>query len=374
MGRLFDTLEKKVHSVARTSTSLPHDFPDRALRDALVNPHNLRDLLQRVVPALVPCMDFSDVEEIKRSYLLDDWRRRDLDVLVRLKFRDASGNRDILICILVEHQSTTDPAMPLRLLLYTVLFWEQQWKEWEEHHERGVPLRLTPVLPVVLHTGAEAWDTNRSLADLFDIPDALRVSVPTWQTWMCDLVGFQTEELLASDQAWWQALAVLRAEGENASQFLEVLRRSLQGLESLGGQDAQRWQQLLKLVLYWALYRRPSRERDRVVEVVRASQSSVLFQKEIEEMAQQVEMNREQELVLQLTRQLEPQIEARVEARIEAQIELRTSRTLLRKLLVERFQTLPEEVTRQIDNATIEALKAAFPQVLHIQSPAELKL
>src|SRR5947208_181544 len=94
--------EGRTDLVARIQISLPHDFPDRAVREALVNPQNLRDLLQRVIPALAGRMNFSHVEEVKRSYLLDDWRRRDLDVLVRLTFRDGDQDRDIVICILVE--------------------------------------------------------------------------------------------------------------------------------------------------------------------------------------------------------------------------------------------------------------------------------
>jgi hypothetical protein len=45
--------------------------------------------------------------------------------------------------------------MPLRSLLYAVLYWEQEWRRWEASHPRGEPLRLTPVLPIVFHTGGE---------------------------------------------------------------------------------------------------------------------------------------------------------------------------------------------------------------------------
>ena len=195
--------------MAPTRSELPHDFPDRAVRDAVVEPHNLRDLLQRVLPVLVEHLDFSSVEEVPRTFLLDDWRRREADVLLRLRFRDQAWGRELLVCLLLEHQSTADPAMPLRLLLYAVLFWEQQWKEWQEEHERGVPLRLTPVLPLVLHTGAEPWDSNRRFADLFDVPAALVAYIPQWHTSLCDLVELPLEELLGGDEALWNALAVV---------------------------------------------------------------------------------------------------------------------------------------------------------------------
>jgi hypothetical protein len=38
-------------------------------------------------------------------------------VLVRLPYRDADGVHELLVCVLVKHQSDPDQAMPLRLLV-----------------------------------------------------------------------------------------------------------------------------------------------------------------------------------------------------------------------------------------------------------------
>src|SRR5262249_50113865 len=149
------------------------------IREALLHPRNLRALVRAQAPALADRLAYDQLEVVPPAYLLDDWRKRERDVLVRLPFLDTSG-RALLVCILIEHQSTTDPAMPLRLLLYAVLYWEQEWRAWETHHERGQPLRLTPVLPLVLHTGAQRWDTSRQLAELFDVPAEWQVWLPTW--------------------------------------------------------------------------------------------------------------------------------------------------------------------------------------------------
>jgi hypothetical protein len=181
--------------MARKRDDLPHDLPDRVIRDALLQGENLRALIRANAPDLADQMDYSRVEVVQRPYFLDDWRQRENDLLLRLPFRDS--DREILVCILLEHQSTVDQAMPLRLLLYAVFFWEQEWKQYEEHHERGVPLRLTPVLPVVLYTGAESWDSSRTLADLFDVPEAWRAWLPAWRMPLWDLSTHSAEELMA---------------------------------------------------------------------------------------------------------------------------------------------------------------------------------
>jgi len=103
-----------------------HDFPDRAIRDALAQPANLRDLLQAVVPQLAPGFDCDRATLLPREYLLDDWRCREADLLFRVPYHTAAGDQPALVCVLIEHQSRPDPAMPLRLLLYAVLYWERE--------------------------------------------------------------------------------------------------------------------------------------------------------------------------------------------------------------------------------------------------------
>src|SRR5258708_4625221 len=105
---------------------MPREFPDRAVRDALVRPDNLRALLRRTHPHLADRLDYSRLDIVPRAYLLDDWRQREADVLVRLPLLGAEGD-EALVCVLVEHLTNPDPVMPRRLLLGAVLFWEQQW-------------------------------------------------------------------------------------------------------------------------------------------------------------------------------------------------------------------------------------------------------
>jgi len=96
---------------------LPHDFVDRVIRTALQQGDNLRALVRAVAPGVADRIDYSQLEIVPAKYLLDDWRQRESDVLIRLPYRDEAGERFLVVCVLVEHQSTPDQAMPLRLLL-----------------------------------------------------------------------------------------------------------------------------------------------------------------------------------------------------------------------------------------------------------------
>jgi hypothetical protein len=340
--------------VAESERQLPRTFPDRAIRDALVDPLNLRDFLARTVPELVDRFDFSRLEVVDPAFLLDDWRRREADVLVRLPYRDESKDRTVLVCVLVEHQSSPDQAMPLRLLVYAVLYWEREWRAWEESHARGQPLRLTPVLPLVLHTGADRWDTNRILEQLFEGAEALRAWLPQWPMRLFDLAEHDPADLLGGSESFWNALAVARAEREEPERFLEVLRQAVERLEPLGQHQPVRWHELLQLVLYWALFRRSGGERGRILETVRTSHREVTLQHEVDTMAKQAWPSYEQELI--------------------AQGEARAYRKILERQLREKFGPLPEELVHRIATAEPGQLESALASVFRLNSLDELNL
>src|SRR5207237_5872129 len=92
-----------------------------------------------------------------------------------------------LVYVLVEHQSAEDPVMPLRLLYFVVLYWERQWRAWEQAAAPKPPLRLSPVLPLVLHTGTGPWQNNRTLHDLLGEPVEFHgfAATPGRKHWRC---------------------------------------------------------------------------------------------------------------------------------------------------------------------------------------------
>jgi hypothetical protein len=352
---------------------MPREFPDRAVRDALVRPDNLRALLRRTHPHLADRLDYSRLEIVPRAYLLDDWRQREADVLVRLPLLGVEGGA-VLVCVLVEHQSSADPVMPLRLLLSAVLFWEHQWRQWEQRHDFAVPLRLTPVLPVVLLTGPQPWNTNRNLADLFAGPDELRVFAPQWPTQLSELVGSTPAELLASGEPFWQALAVARAEREEAGVFRDVFLQALERLAPLAQTNRVEWERLLQLLLGWGLLRRGRREHAELIEAVRRSRLDTLLQQEVVTMIENVEQTWEQELLSIGEARGEARGRAEGEARGREEGALQAYREVLRTQLRERFGELPADVLSRIDQAELLALQAAAQRLGALTALANLQL
>ena len=84
------------------------DFPDRAIRELLLHPEHLRSVLRQVVPAHAERFDCERREPLDREFPLDDWRRRQSDLLFLVPYRADAGEMWTLVCVLIEHQSAAD--------------------------------------------------------------------------------------------------------------------------------------------------------------------------------------------------------------------------------------------------------------------------
>jgi hypothetical protein len=340
-----------------------HDFPDRAHRMLLEWPPHLSELVHQAHPALADGFLFEKTEVLRREYLMPDWRRRECDLLFQIPYREAGNEETALVCVLVEQQSKEDSAMPLRTLLYATAFWEQQWRE-REQAKSGKPLRLSPVFPIVFHTGAELWETNRALLDLMpNIPAKFRPFVPTWQPLFWNLAEKTPQELLNVGGEWLSAMAVVRADQMERSTYETTLGQTLKRLESLYARDKMRWQDLMWFITSWTVKRRPPPERRPLFDAAIASMDNVALQHEVRMMSQQIELTWDEWAKTHYT------------AEGEKKGELRGARRDLRAVLEERFGALPEALVQGIEaTEDLQRLQACIRQSVRIQSLAELQL
>lgn len=341
---------------------LLHDFPDRAIRRLLEDPRNLREIVADLLPDLADRFDFDHIENVRRDFLLEDWRGRESDLFFRLPFHDEGGDQPTLVCLLVEHQSRPDVLMPLRILVYAVLYWEREWKTWQDDRNRSNPLRLTPVIPIVFHTGDRPWGTSRELAELMDWPVLLRPFAPHWPIQFWDLAERSVRELLEATGDWLRALAVVRAEHEGTDTFAGVYSEVIQKLETLASREEIRWHDLMEFVLSWAFRRRPQDEADNLKRIAADSQRDRQRKKEIRTMATALGQTWEELFV-----------EQRALGKVEG--ELQAYRDILRSMLEDRFGKLPRPVLRKITNATdVERLRACVREALRVKSLDDLDL
>ncbi|MFT3763943.1 MAG: Rpn family recombination-promoting nuclease/putative transposase [Minicystis sp.] len=135
--------------------------------DALVkfvfgNPEHAAGELRHILrPQLAARIDWSTLLLCSGSFVDEALRGRHSDLL----FTARCGDKQVLVYLLFEHQSTGDPLMAFRLLLYMVRIWEQ--------HLRANPkaTRLPAILPVVLHHSERGWTSPTSFEALIDLDE-----------------------------------------------------------------------------------------------------------------------------------------------------------------------------------------------------------
>lgn len=339
-----------------------HQFPDRLFRRELQVPANLRELIEDLDGELAARLDFDRLQLWEREHIFEDWRRFERDLPFLVPYR-SEPDRHMLLCLLLEHQSQADRLMPLRMLVNGSMFWESEWKAWEASQPKSGPLELTPIVPVVFHTGLTRWIRNRTLAELVRGPEELRQLAPQWPIRFWDLADRTTEDLLAASGPWLNALAVVRATGDDAAGFHRVFAAAVERLTGLATRERMRWRDLMWMLISWALRRRPRPERAGLVGVALEYQPDPSSQKEVQSMSTTLEQT------------LEEWAEQRGLERGIARGGLEVSRRLLRQLLEDRFGPVRDDLRRQIDQTKdLARLERAIRQCPSLSSLDELEL
>ncbi|OJH42349.1 hypothetical protein BON30_03860 [Cystobacter ferrugineus] len=102
-------------------------------------------------------------------------RETESDLLFTARLRTG---RSLLLYVLLEHQSSVDRWMALRMLRYVVRHVER-WRQ--EHPEHMLPV----ILPLVMYHGPEgAWSAPRRVEDLFELPGDSEEERQRWRAWV----------------------------------------------------------------------------------------------------------------------------------------------------------------------------------------------
>ena len=325
-------------------------FSDRSIRRLLQDPEYVRGLVEIIAPELVALLDFSRGAQQNRSFISDALRERESDVLLRVPFQETPDNEELLIYILIEHQSTVDPTMGFRLLSYMMEIWQEQWRAWQS--EPVSKRRLDPILPIVFYTGDRQWTSPLSLTAIMEVPEVLARFVPTFDTLFLGVKTADRETLTKSGHPLGWLLSVLQKESAEKSAINEAL---VEAVSELGRLDEAQVSQVRQALLYFIqliLHRRSAGEREELIELVkRYSQDK----SEVVTMAQTAA-----ELLIE-------------QGKAEGIVEGKQASIL--QLLRLRFQNVPETLTDQITAIdSLSHLDTLLEQAMTAQNLDEIQV
>jgi predicted transposase YdaD len=133
---------------------------DESYRLLFSHARMVEDLLRGFVrEPWVAELDFSTLERVPGRLVSDRLRRREVDLLWKIRWR---GGTWLYVYLLLEFQSTADPWMAVRLLGYVALLYQDLIRR----GELGPAGKLPPVLPLVPYNGRAPWRPPRELAGL----------------------------------------------------------------------------------------------------------------------------------------------------------------------------------------------------------------
>ena len=189
---------------------------DVLFREGFSVPRVARQFLTRwLTPEFLALVDWSSLEIQKITGINTALAERKADIVYRV----LAGAIPVWFYLLIEHQSTSDSDMPLRVLEYTVLIWQ------EHRREAGARSRLPLIIPMVLYPGPGRWTAPRRLRDLIEIPDTIQAwaqnFAPDGGFLVVELCGLPLEQLADGNMAR-ALLGALQAERSGNLKFEEV--------------------------------------------------------------------------------------------------------------------------------------------------------
>ncbi|WP_164020125.1 Rpn family recombination-promoting nuclease/putative transposase [Pyxidicoccus trucidator] len=169
----------------------PHDL---FVRYTFGHPERAAAELRAVLPAqVVSEVDWTSLRREPGSVVDPELRETESDLLFTARLRTG---HPLLLYVLLEHQSTVDRWMALRMLRYVV---RQLERSRQEHPDSTV---LPLIIPLVMYHGPETvWTAPRRVEDLFGLPEKgrerWRALVPCFEFLLDDLTAEREEALQA---------------------------------------------------------------------------------------------------------------------------------------------------------------------------------
>ncbi|MDE0299115.1 MAG: Rpn family recombination-promoting nuclease/putative transposase [Candidatus Poribacteria bacterium] len=338
-------------------------FSDRSARWLFQDRENVRGLIEIVEGELVDLIDFSQIVQLNRSFVPDNLREQESDIVFRVPFQSESDTDELLIYILIEHQSTVDPTMGFRVLFYMTQIWDSQRREWESQSVPKGQWRFRPILPIVFYTGEQRWTTPLTLDAIMDIPDVLSRFVPKFDTLFLGVKDTDESELTKFDHPLGWLLTVLQKEQATVEALSEALIEALSHINTLDEASAQQRRRAISYLLLLILHRRPFEEHPELTRLLGQHVQEASDRVEVELMAQTMAEHL-----------IEQGIEQGKAQGIE-QGEIKAKQADVLKILRHRFDTVPASLSGEINSIrSLPRLDALLERVLTANTLDEIDL
>jgi len=155
-------------------------------------------------------MDLHSLKAEKQSFIDDAYKTTEADVVYSVKM----GNLTAYLYLLCEQQTTVDPQLSFRLLIYTVRIMETHLRQ---HPKDPLPL----VYPMVIYTGDEPWNAPLDIFPLFADSENLARELLLKPYQLLDVQRTSDDELRQQELSGLVAFVLKHRETANFEKFLK---------------------------------------------------------------------------------------------------------------------------------------------------------
>ena len=141
-------------------SNIAHQPHDKLLSKFLEDPKVAISLLKNTLPAkYLENLDLSTLKASSETAISDKWKKYHNDIVFHCKTKDK---RDTYIYTLIEHQSTPDPLMPIRMLRYKLNVLAKYLDA------KKPPKKLPNVLGLVIYHGERKYPYAQDIFSCFE--------------------------------------------------------------------------------------------------------------------------------------------------------------------------------------------------------------
>ncbi len=348
-------------------------FHDRSIRWLLEEREFVRGLIDLIDNSIVPHLEFEKLTPINRSYIPDNLREQESDIVFTVPFRSGEQTEELLIYILIEHQSTVDVTMASRVLFYMTQIWDAQRRQWDSENLPKRQWRYRPVIPIVLYTGEQKWTVPPSLSEVMNSPDMFSRFVPKFDILFLSVKETDAADLTQKDNPIGWLFSVLQKEYANKDEISKALIDATKHINTLDVEDKGQWRRAIFYLYLLIFHRRPNVEHDELKTMVHHEVQQSIHKEEGAVMAQTMaeylfEQGQKQGLILG-----ERKGEKKGERKGEKKGETRAKRDSLLKLLSLRFESVPEPIIKKVSGMRSHAkLDTLFEKAVTTQTLDEI--
>lgn len=339
-------------------TLLPvREFPDRGTKWLLESAENTSCLLRIVATDLADRIDFERLHHIPTTFIPDNLRKQEADVIFLAPFLDQveGTEREVMIYLLIEHQSAPRWEMGFRMLFYMTQIWDRQRRGWLDEKVPETQWRFRPILPVLFYTGEANWNAPLTITALMDLPKPLEQFVPQHNTLFLNLKTTDPEKLVTEGHPFGWVLRVIQKEDASKGEFAEALKEAVSNLDQLPEEDRNQWAKLMYYLVLLIFHRREKEEQPELISLVDET----------------VKDNRRREEVVKMGRTA---AQALIEEG-EVRGALRTRQEDLLEFMQGKFGLIPQNIEHRIQAIQdVNRLKALIRNIIHANSIDELNI